>query len=145
MNLKRKRKQKFAPAFSLIEIMAVIIIIGLLGAVVAVNIGGRIEKARINTTKASLSTLHDAVISFHMDQGRYPDENQGLLELVEQPTESDYWPEGGYLKSTDVPTDAWKNEFIYERYPESGKPFVIISHGPDGEESEDDLYSTDAD
>ena len=125
--------------------MAVIIIIGMLGAIVAVNIGGNIEKARIKKTKASLSMLHDAVIAFNMDQSRYPSEDLGLEELVEQPTDSEYWPEGGYLKSTEIPKDRWGNEFIYERYPESGKPFVIISYGPDGEPSEDDLYSTDAD
>ena len=135
--------------FTLIEIMAVIIIIGLLGAIVAVNIGGKIGKARITTTKASLKQLHDAVVSFHMDQGRYPSEDIGLQELIEPSDDtSGYWPEGGYLETTEVPKDAWNNEFYYERYPDSGKPFVIISFGADGEqggESDDaDLYSTDA-
>jgi general secretion pathway protein G len=58
------------------------------------------------------------------------------------------WPEGGYLDQTDIPTDAWGTEFIYELYPESGKPFHIKSLGRDktegGEGYDADLLSTDA-
>lgn len=149
MKQDNRKFKVFARGFSLIEIMAVIIILGLLGAIVAVNIGGRIGKARITTTKASLKQLHDAVVSFYMDQGRYPSEDIGLLELIEPSDDtSGYWPPGGYLETTEVPKDAWNNDFYYERYPDSGKPFVIISFGADGEqggESDDtDLHSTDA-
>ena len=55
------------------------------------------------------------------------------------------YPEDGYLDTTELPVDAWGHDFIYELYPESGKPFVIRSLGPDGElDTEDDLLSTDA-
>ncbi|MBN1796431.1 MAG: type II secretion system major pseudopilin GspG [Sedimentisphaerales bacterium] len=146
---KRKNTRRIeGHGFTIIEIMAVIIIIGMLGAIVAVNVIGKIDKARVNTTKASLSVLHDAVIAFNMDQHRYPSEDLGLQELVERPTDAEYWPEDGYLKTTDIPKDAWGNEFYYERYPESGKSFVIISYGADGEQGgegyDTDLYSTDA-
>jgi general secretion pathway protein G len=94
-----------------------------------------------------MKALHDAVIQFYMDQGRYP-EDLGLQELLEQPSDSEYWPDGGYLNETSLPKDGWGQEFIYERYPESGKPFVIISYGADkeqgGEGKNEDLYSTDA-
>ena len=53
-----------------------------------------------------------------------------------------------HLETTDIPMDAWGEEFIYEPYPESGKSFVIISYGADkeedGEDYDADLYSTDA-
>lgn len=143
------KRIKSKPGFTMIEIMAVIIILGLLGTIVAINIGGKIGQAKVTVTKASLRELHDAVISFHMDQGQYPSDDMGLLELVEIPSDTDgYWPEGGYLKTTEVPYDAWRNEFYYELNPESGMPFVIISWGADGEEGGEgdnaDLYSTDA-
>ena len=49
------------------------------------------------------------------------------------------------METTELPSDAWNNEFVFELYPESGKPFVIRSLGPDGEyDTEDDLLSTDA-
>ena len=83
-----------------------------------------------------------------MDTGRYPTEEEGLIALLEEPTDVFGWQPGGYLDSTEIPKDAWGHDFIFQLDPESGKAFVIISYGADGEpEGEDydtDLYSTDA-
>ena len=132
----------------MIEIMAVIVIIGILAGIVAVSVVGKIDKARVISTKASLKMLHSAVIQFKLDTGRYPTEEAGLQELIEQPTDVTGWNTGGYLETTSLPKDAWGNDFIYQLFPESGKPFVIISYGADGEEGGEgynaDLYSTDA-
>jgi len=72
----------------------------------------------------------------------------GLAELIEQPSDVINYPPGGYLETTEIPKDAWGQEFIYERFPESGMPFVIISYGADkeegGEDYDADLFSTDA-
>ena len=140
-NLKRR-------AFTIIEVMAVIVIIGILAGIVAVNVVGRIDKARVTATKANLKLLHNSVIQFKLDTGRYPTEEAGLKELIEQPTDVTGWNQGGYLETTELPKDSWGYEFVYQMYPESGKPFVIISYGADGEEGGEnydmDLYSTDA-
>ena len=135
-------------AFTMIEIMAVIVIIGILAGIVAVSVVGKIDKARVISTKASLKMLHSAVIQFKLDTGRYPTEEAGLQELIEQPTDVTGWNTGGYLETTSLPKDAWGNDFVYQLLPESGKPFVIISYGANGEEGGEgydaDLYSTDA-
>jgi len=82
---------------------------------------------------------------FKLDTGRYPTEEEGLYALIEQPSDVVGW--SGYLDTTDVPRDAWKNELVYMLNPESGRPFVIISYGADGKEGGEgydmDLYSTD--
>jgi len=134
--------------FTMIELMAVLIIMGLLFAVVAQNFVHHTDKARVTTTMANLKVLHQAVQQFKMDTGRYPTEEEGLRTLIEQPTDVSNWQPGGYLDTTDLPVDAWGNAFIYELYPESGKPFVIKSLGADGQEGgegyDTDLYSTDA-
>jgi general secretion pathway protein G len=139
--------RKSAKAFTIIEIMAVIVIIGILAGIVAVNVVGRIDKARVVSTKASLKMLHNAVIQFKLDTGRYPTEDEGLNALIEQPTDVTGWNTGGYLETTEIPKDAWGYDFVYQLYPESGKPFVIISYGADGEEGGEDydadLRSTD--
>jgi general secretion pathway protein G len=92
--------------------------------------------------------LHHAVAQFKMDTGRYPTEEEGLKVLIEQPSDVKGYQPGGYLDSTEVPKDAWGNDFIYVAYPETGKPYVIISNGADGQEggedNDADLYSTDA-
>jgi len=132
----------------MIEIMAVIVIIGILAGIVAVSVVGKIDQARVTATKASLKMLHSAVIQFKLDTGRYPTEEAGLQELIEQPTDVTGWNTGGYLETTTLPKDAWGHDFVYQLSPESGKPFVIISYGADGEEGGEgynaDLYSTDA-
>ncbi len=146
-----KRQNTRRKGLTLVEIMAVIIILGILAGVVAVNVLSNIDKSKVIATKTSLKQLHSAVISFKMDTGRYPDESIGLDELIEIPSDIDEedWHDGGYLETTEIPEDGWGNEFIYERYPASGKPFVIISYGADGEEGgegyDKDLLSTDAD
>jgi general secretion pathway protein G len=131
----------------MVELMAMLIIIGLLATLVVTKVSSQIDKARLTTTKTNLKILHTAVNQFRMDTGQYPSEDMGLLDLVVQPADlpQGVWQTGGYLETTDVSPDGWGNEFIFQLYPESGKQFVIISLGPDGEEgTEDDLYSTDA-
>ena len=135
--------------FTLVELMAVLLIIALLAGLAAKNFMGSTEKAKVITTKATLKTLHGAVNMFKLDTGVFPSEDVGLIELVEQPTDLTGWNLDGYLESTTVPRDAWKNEFVYILNPENGKPFVIISYGADGKEggegNDADLWSTDID
>ncbi len=142
---KTKRTRK---GFTMVELMAILIIISLLATLVVTKVATQIDKARVTTTKANLKVLHSAVNQFKMDTGRFPTEEEGLMALVEQPSDITNYETGGYLETTEIPKDAWGNDFIYERFPESGKPFVIKSLGADGEEGGEeydaDLYSTDA-
>lgn len=130
--------------FTMVELMAILIIIGLLATVVVTKFTGKVEQGRIITTKANLKILHSAVNQFKMDTSRFPSEDVGLKELIEQPSDvTGVWEP--YLETTELPQDGWGHDFIYELYPESGRQFAIRSAGPDGEEgTEDDLLSTDA-
>ena len=143
MNKRRNRPKR--GGFTMIELMAVLIIMGLLFAVVAQNFMGQTDKARVITTRATLKSIHSAVKRFRMDTGRYPTEEEGLTVLIEQPLDVEMWEP--YLDITEWPRDGWDEELIYQEYPESGKPFVIISYGADkdegGEGYDADLYSTD--
>ena len=145
----RKRKKGFIRhadgGFTMVELMAVLIIIGLLATLVGTRVLKQIENAKFATTRANLKTLHTAVTQFYMDTSRFPSEDEGLMVLIEPPTDIEDYDSEGYIEETEIPRDGWKNDFIYERFPESGKPFVIRSCGPDGEEgTDDDLLSTDA-
>lgn len=106
------------------------------------------QESRVMTTKATMRILHNAVLQFKMDTGRFPTEEEGLTALIAKPTDVERSLDpGGYLNTTKIPKDGWGNDFIYDLYPESGKPFVIISLGADGEEGgegyEADLFSTE--
>jgi general secretion pathway protein G len=143
-----RRTKKKRSGFTMVELMAVLIILGLLAAVVVRNFVGQTDKARVTTTKASLRILQSAVNQFKMDTGRLPTEDEGLTVLIVPPDDVADYPPDGYIETTELPKDAWGNDFIYELYPESGKPFVIKSFGADGQEGGEgydaDLLSTDA-
>ena len=145
----KRRKKQTRKAFTMVELMAMLIIIGLLATLVVTKVASQIDRARVTTTKANLKKLHGAINQFKMDTSRFPTEEEGLSVLVEEPSDVTGYEPGGYLETTEIPKDAWGQEFIYERFPESGKQFVIISNGGDGEEGGEgydaDLYSTDAD
>ncbi|MBN2588656.1 MAG: type II secretion system major pseudopilin GspG [Sedimentisphaerales bacterium] len=139
---KRNKSSRFG--FTMIEIMAVLIILGLLSTLVATKVINNVEKGREITTKANLKMYHNAVNNFRMDIGRLPSQEEGLMALIEAPSDTDNYPDGGYMESTKIESDGWKNEFIYEVVPGSSSGFLIRSCGPDGEQdTEDDIISTE--
>lgn len=146
--MKENRKRHQMHGFTMVELMAVLIILGLLAAVVVRNFVGKIDQGKVIQTKANLKLLHTAVKEFYMDCGRWPGEDEGLMVLIQQPPDVTNYPAGGYLETTDLPKDAWNRDFIFELHPESGKPFVIKSLGADGQDggegNDTDLLSTDA-
>ena len=122
--------------FTLIELMAVIIIIGILAAIVVPGYMSHTEKARMNATKAQIKQIEGAINLFKMESSRYPTTSEGLSALVTKPSDfKGMWPKEGYLP--EVPKDGWRNDFVYI-YPGTSKPFDIISYGADGMEGGED-------
>jgi general secretion pathway protein G len=128
---------KRASGFTLIEIMAVVVIIGLLMGIVGTAIISNIKKARVTTTKTQMHALDQALGMYQMDNGRFPSTEQGLRALIEKPTgapEPYGWRPGGYLSKKELPKDAWNNAFQYaapgEHNPDS---YDLWSFGEDGQ------------
>ena len=105
------------------------------------------NRDRVTVTRINLRVLHQAVIQFKMDTGRFPTQEEGLTVLIKKPSGVTRYPPGGYLDTKEVPKDAWGRDFVYGLWPESGKPFVIMSYGADGKKGgqgyDADLLSTD--
>ncbi|MCX7739235.1 MAG: type II secretion system major pseudopilin GspG [Hydrogenothermaceae bacterium] len=124
--------------FTLIELLVVIIILGLLAALIVPRITGRVDEAKIETTKVQLKSLKDALEQYKLDNGNYPTTAQGLKALVEKPNTPPVptrWKQ--YLDK--LPKDGWDEEFIYLS-PGVNKPYDIRSKGPDKTEgTEDDI------
>ncbi len=134
-SLEEKYKNR---GFTLIEILVVLVILGLLAAIIIPRVTGRVDEAKIDSTKIQMRAIKDALEQYRLDNGRYPTTEQGLRALVEkpqEPPEPKKWRQ--YLDK--VPTDAWDNEFIYIS-PSVERPYELRSKGPDGEEdTEDDI------
>lgn len=118
-------RQAVRRPFTLIEIMIVVVIIGMLAALVGPNLTRRLDKAKVNTTKAQLVNLKNAVLDFRMDVSEYPSKLEDLLVNPGQ----DKW-DGPYLDSKTIPKDSWDQEFQY-RCPGDDQDFDIISLGSD--------------
>ena len=125
-------------AFTLIELLLVLVILAVLAAVVVPKFTSRSEQARTTAAKTDISSMETALDAFEVDCGRYPSSEEGLRALVEAPGNVQNW-RGPYLKR-GVPNDPWGNPYVY-RYPGTNNPsgFDLFSMGPDGREGNDDL------
>jgi len=85
--------------FTLIEIMVVVIIIGILAAIVAPNVIGRIDDAQITKAKADIRGYENALKFYRLDNFAYPTAEQGLQALVTKPNDPNLknWKPGGYI------------------------------------------------
>ena len=140
----RRSQSKRRRGFTLIEIMAVVVIIGLLMAIVGQAIVGNLAKARMTTTRAQLQSLETSLTTYQMDNGRFPSSEQGLRALIEKPSgapEPYGWRPGGYLAKKEIPKDAWNGEFQYaapgEHNPDSFDLWSLARDGKVGGTEED--------
>ncbi len=123
-------KHRRAAGFTLIELMIVLFILGLLAALVAPRLMGRVGKAKQKSAQAQLQMLGTALDLFHLDVGRYPTEEEGLKVLFQKPDNMPAWA-GPYL-TKDVPKDPWGRDYVY-KYPGEHGPYDLYSYGSDGQ------------
>lgn len=126
--------------FTLIEIMAVVLIIGLLSTLVGIAIFPQIDKSRVNAARAQLKMLDAALETYRMDSARFPSTDQGLEALIVEPSEARNYQPGGYLRERRIPNDPWGNPFQYEA-PGQNNPhsYDIWSWGADGQAGGDGI------
>ena len=124
------RNAKRNGAFTLLELMIVIVILGLLATTIVPRILSRPEQARRTKAKVQIANLQSALALFKTDTGRFPTTAEGLTALVTNPGIPGYNPDG-YIDK--VPLDPWQNSYIYICPPSHGRDFDLESYGRDGE------------
>ncbi|MFL2755118.1 MAG: type II secretion system major pseudopilin GspG [Gammaproteobacteria bacterium] len=128
--------------FSLIEILVVLMIIGMLTAVVAINVLPSQDRARVDKAKADIRIMEQALELYRLDMFSYPTKQEGLNALIEKPSNnrfSDRYRQGGYIRRLEL--DPWGNDYQYERPGKNNSPFEIISFGADGQKGGEGLES----
>jgi len=123
-----------ARGFTLIELLVVIVILGILAGLIVPRIMGRPEQAKQVKAKIQIESLETALKIYKLDNGTYPDTQQGLQALVEKPETGAIppnWKEGGYLEKGRLPKDPWGNDFIYLSPGLHGE-YDLTSYGADG-------------
>ncbi|HNP36457.1 MAG TPA: type II secretion system major pseudopilin GspG [Woeseiaceae bacterium] len=117
--------------FTLIEIMVVVIIIGLLAAIVAPQVIGRVDDAQIEKARADIHNIESAMRLYRLDNFAYPSSEQGIEALVTKPNDPNVrnWSTGGYI--VRVPNDPWGNPYLYLNPGNNGE-IDIYTLGRDG-------------
>ncbi|MEM1230816.1 MAG: type II secretion system major pseudopilin GspG [Pseudomonadota bacterium] len=121
--------------FTLIEILVVVVIIGILGAVIVPNLLARPDQARLTKAESDIRALANALDVYRLDNFQYPSTDQGLEALVNKPNgfpEPKNYNPSGYIKNLEP--DPWGGEYLYER---TGDGFNLYSLGADGTEGGD--------
>jgi general secretion pathway protein G len=141
-NQTHKLRSKKA-AFSLLELLVVIVILGTLAALVVPNLIGQGEQARRDLVCVQMSNISEALKMFKLNNGVYPDTEEGIAALISNPDAQKYpnYASTPYLE--EEPKDSWQNPFAYLKQ-ENG--FELISFGADRKEGgtadgEDIFYS----
>ena len=132
MNALRHRTSQHG--FTLIEIMVVVVIIGILGAIVVPQFMSRPDQAKATAARIDIQAISTALEMYRLDNFHYPSTQQGLDALVKRPSGTPAaraWNPQGYLKS--LPVDPW------------GAPYQYLNPGVRSVDGNFDLYSLGSD
>lgn len=125
----KNRQNHFQRGFTLLELMIVVVIIGVLGALIVPNILDRPNEARVTAARTDIASVMQALKLYKLDNGRYPSAEQGLNALVEKPQNaSPSWKR--YLDK--LPADPWGQPYQYMN-PGIHGDVDVLSLGADGQ------------
>jgi general secretion pathway protein G len=123
-------------AFSLLEIMVVIAIIGFIAGIVVVNVMGQQDAAAVKATKFTIVEIEKAVDLYRSANNKFPEGTNGLQMLVQEKLIKKY-------------KDAWNNDLQYQYPGTNGRTYDVWSLGRDGldggEEFDKDIYNGESD
>ena len=129
--MKTRLCQKRSGAFTLIEIMVVVVVIGILAATIIPQFIGTTHDAKVSTARSNIAELETALERFYIHLDRRPTIEEGLKVLVEPPSGEEKKWRGPYVKM--LRPDPWGNPYQY-RNPGIHHPssFDLWSRGADG-------------
>jgi general secretion pathway protein G len=132
VNPTASRRFKTHRGFTLIELMIAVVIIGILAAIIAPNVIGRLTDAKVSAAKQDVATLVQTLTMYKLDNSRFPSGEQGLKALIEKPVIAplpNNWRTGGYLPR--LPNDPWGNPYQFAN-PGLHGDIDVYSMGADG-------------
>lgn len=115
-------------AFSLLEVLMVLVIMGMVAGLITANVHSRMMLAKQNMAKTEIATIVDALESFHLIYGRYPTNDEGL-DILTRPTEKSPEP----LLHANL-QDPWGRPYQYVCPGQQQRPYDVLSLGADGVE-----------
>ena len=127
-------------AFTLVEILLVVIIIGALSSMIIPRLTGRSEQAKVSVAKADIEAhLATALKMYELDNGVFPSMSQGLGALRVKPSVAPVpktW-NGPYIERE--PIDPWGHPYNYSSPGEHRPDYDLSSKGKDANADKDDI------
>lgn len=124
--------------FTLVELLVVLVILGLIAAFAVPQVMKYLGGAKIDAARIQIERLSGILDLYRLEVGRYPSTDEGLLALIEEPSDAEKW-NGPYLKKADALNDPWGRPYLYSSPGEHGEfdLFTLGADGRDGGEGED--------
>lgn len=130
------RPRRNRQGFTLVELMVVIVIIGLLATVVAINVLPSQDRAMVTKAQADIATLEQAIETYRLDNLDFPGDLDALVSAPAGLTNPERYRPGGYVRR--MPEDPWGRPYQYRRQSAHGGQFDVFSFGRDGKEGGED-------
>lgn len=129
--MKTKTPRNSPAAFTLVELMVVVVILSILAVTILPKFIGTTYDAKVSTAKSNVAELQSAVERFYIHMDRYPTTQEGLEVLIHAPAGSSTSWHGPYIER--LRPDPWGNAYQY-LYPGTHNPnsYDIWSRGADG-------------
>ena len=134
-----KRSSRYNAAFTLLEIMMVVMIIALLAGAAIFAMKDQFSVAGDAKVKGDINAFKVGLMTYRAKFGFLPSTEQGLNALVKKP-DSEPRPRGAYAPfMNEIPKDPWGMEYMYE-YParRGGDEYDIYSAGPNRKPGDND-------
>lgn len=132
-NTTTRRAPEHAPgprralAMTLVEVLAVVVILGIIAATLTLSFRGQVGRAKRELAKTGIGVIVSAIETFAIEQGRVPTMEEGL-EALTRPAAGRSEP---YLRP-DKLVDPWGNPYLYVTPNPSGGAYLVLSYGADG-------------
>lgn len=126
-------KSRIRKAFTLVELLVVMLILGILAALIVPRLLGHADDAKVSAARTDISEIANALQRFRIDADRFPTDQEGLEPLRTQPSDVSVW-HGPYL---DLKQDPWHHDYFYKQIDD--KNFIVGSYGQDGAEGGDGI------
>ena len=131
----RSTRSRNSKGFTLIELLVVLVILGLLASIVGPQIMKNVGTSKTKTARLQIEEFSVALDMYQLEVGRYPNSEEGLTALVEEPSSAVGW-NGPYLRKKVIRRDPWGFEYGYRSPGESGQ-FDLYSLGADNADGGD--------
>ncbi len=134
--MRQLNKNAHRDAFTLIEVLLVLVILAILGSLATNMFMGTQDKANKDAAKAQMSIIADPMNRYRLHMNKFPSKLEDLWEEPSDSTLLDKWG-GPYVEK--LKNDPWDNPYQYlAEGKKNSKKYDFWSYGPDGQSGTDD-------